>query len=328
MSFIWWLGLALALFVVVSLTIATVFSNIVLYSRRQPIVRTPAEYGLEYEEVEFPSTDGLTLRGWFIPARPRPSGAEPAVVILTHPMPFNRHGFVAKNQGWLPLFKTDVDLLKTAHALHQAGYAVLTFDFRNHGESEGGLTGVGLTEYQDVLGAVAYVERRTAGQAGNTQRIGFVSFCMGANSTLVALSKNKELMQNVRFVVAIQPVSADVFFRSYMRNVYTPLSLYLIPLVDRLVRWRGGFGLREMSPLPFVPDVEVPTLYVQARQDPWTELGDIESFYEATPDPKELWYIEGQMRRFEAYNYVGDHPERLLDFAAQHCPPILPGEQG
>ncbi|MDH4137348.1 MAG: hypothetical protein OEW09_11640, partial [Anaerolineae bacterium] len=28
----------------------------------------PAQYGLAYEEVTFPSRDGLTLRGWFIPA--------------------------------------------------------------------------------------------------------------------------------------------------------------------------------------------------------------------------------------------------------------------
>ena len=46
-----------------------IFSGIVMYSRRQPIVRTPKEYGMAYEDVEFKSTDNLTLKGWFIPGR-------------------------------------------------------------------------------------------------------------------------------------------------------------------------------------------------------------------------------------------------------------------
>jgi alpha/beta superfamily hydrolase len=127
---------------------------------------------------------------------------------MTHPFPFNRHGFIAKNQGFPPLANIDVDLLKTAQALHQAGYPVLMFDFRNHGESEAAVTGVGLNEYQDVLGAVTYIQQRSD---LTNPKIGFVSFCMGANSTIVALSKGAELVKNVKFLVAIQPVSASVF---------------------------------------------------------------------------------------------------------------------
>jgi pimeloyl-ACP methyl ester carboxylesterase len=308
----------LLLFVaLVSVIVSIVLSNFVLYSRRQPVVRTPAEVGLDCEEVEFPSSDGLTLRGWYIPAPPgdASAGDRPRVIILTHPMFFNRHGFVVRSQGWLRLFKTDVDLLKTAAALQHAGYAVLTFDFRNHGESAPGLCGVGLIEYQDVLGAVAYVNGR---HSPHLPQIGFVSFCMGANATMVALSADPGHLENVRFLVAIQPVSALVFFRSYLKDVYTPLSLYLIPLVDRLVQWRGGFGLQEMSPLEHARNIHVPTLYVQAREDPWTELSDIEGFHEATAGPKALWLIEGEMDRFDTYNYVGDHPERILAFAREH----------
>jgi len=198
----WIIWIAL-FFVLISIAISVVFSNIVLYSKRQPIVKTPAAYGMPFEDVAFPSSDGLKLKGWFIPAS---GDTQKPTLILTHPLPFNRHGFLVKNQGLPPLFWTDVDLLKTAQALHQEGYPLLMFDFRNHGESEGGVTGIGLNEYQDVLGAVQYVESRGA------SHIGFVSFCMGANSTIVALSKGKERLSKVQFLVAIQPVSATVFF--------------------------------------------------------------------------------------------------------------------
>jgi pimeloyl-ACP methyl ester carboxylesterase len=302
-----------AFFAVISIVIGIIFSGIVLHSIRQPIVITPEKYGLEYEDVVFKSADGLTLKGWFIPAEP--TGGRDKVVIITHPFPFNRHGFLVKKQGWLPLFKTDVDLLQIAPALHQAGYSVLMFDFRNHGESADGITGVGLNEYQDVLGAIEYVKTRPSLR---TPQIGFVSFCMGANSTIVALSKWGKLVKDIKFLVAVQPISVSVFFRRYMSNVYTPLSLYLIPIVDWFIQWRGGYAFKEMTPLSFAKDVKVPTLVIQAREDPWFEVSDVEGIYNAIAGPKELWWIEGKMGRFDAYNTVCANPERIIAFAREH----------
>jgi alpha/beta superfamily hydrolase len=307
------LVIVFAFFALISIVISVIFSGIVLHALRQPIVITPEKYGLAYEDIAFKSTDGLMLKGWFIPAEP--TGERDKVVIITHPFPFNRHGFLVKNQGWLPLFKTDVDLLQIAPALHRAGYSVLMFDFRNHGESDSGVTGVGLNEYQDVLGAVDYVKSRSSLHA---PQIGFASFCMGANSTIVALSKGGEMVEDIKFLVAVQPISVSVFFRRYMSNVYTPLSLYLIPIVDRFVQWRGGFAFKEMSPLTYAKDVKVPALVIQAREDPWFEASDVEGVYDALAGSKELWWIEGKMRRFEAYNHVCKNPERIIAFSREH----------
>lgn len=312
MPLYWIVILVIVLLVAAVLAVAIMFSGIVIHSRRQPIVRTPQEYGLSYQDVEFKSTDGLTLKGWFIPA---PSAVTDRVIIVTHPMPMNRHGFLARNQGFPPMFRTDVDLLKTLHALHQAGYPVLAFDLRNHGESDSGITGNGLSEYQDVLGAVRYVGNRPD---LDVQQIGFVCFCMGAASAMTALSKGKDQLQKARFLVAIQPVTSSVFFRCYLKAVYTPLSLFLIPIVERIVQWRGGYAFEEMAPGRFAKDIEIPTMYVQAQEDPWTELSDIRGFYQATPGAEALWLIQGKMRRFEAYNYVGEHPERILAFVEKH----------
>lgn len=299
----------LVIIVILYVGICFIFSSLILHSHRQPIVKTPKEYGMDYEDIAFSSTDGLTLEGWFIP------GKSDKVTIVTHPFPFNRHGFTAKNQGVVTRFKPDVDLLKTAHALNQAGYSVLMFDFRNHGESDKGITGVGLNEYQDVLGAVNYIKNR---QDTKSSAFGFVSFCMGADSTIVAMGKAHEQLKDAAYFVAVQPVSASVFIRSYVRSTYTPLGLVLIPLVDKMCQWRGGYSFAEMSPLKYCKDITAPTLYIQARTDPWTELSDIQGFYEATPEPKEFWMVEGDMGRFDTYNYVGEHPEKMIDFVKKY----------
>jgi esterase/lipase len=69
-----------------------------------------------------------------------------------------------------------------------------------------------------------------------------------------------------------------------------------------------------MSPAKFVHDLNVPTLYVQTRNDPWTEPSDIQGFYENTPTEKELFWIEGLTHRFQGYQYFGKHPEKMLEW--------------
>ena len=54
-------------------------SSFLLTRRHMPDkTRSPAEYGLPFEDVSFPARDGLTLRGWWIPAM----DSECAVIFL------------------------------------------------------------------------------------------------------------------------------------------------------------------------------------------------------------------------------------------------------
>ena len=138
-------------------------ANLLLYANHQPILYTPADCGLEYEDVTFRSKDRLRLRGWWIPAAHQEQLTTYApVVILLHPMFGNRHGLASKHQSWPFLINREINLLETAKAFHQAGFAVLMFDFRSHGESQRALCAGGLTEDQDVMGAVDYIFERIA----------------------------------------------------------------------------------------------------------------------------------------------------------------------
>lgn len=281
-----------------------------IFPRRQPLVKNPADYGMDYRDVSFYSPDSVLIQAWFIPGR------EDKMVILTHPMPFTRYGFSVKHQGFFKVTKKEVELLKTVRVLHDAGYDVFTFDFRNHGESgegNGGVCGVGLNEWPDVIGALNYV---SSSPELKEKSIAFVSHCMGANATIMAMSREKEKFKRVKCLVAIQPVSMDVLVPCLIKDKYSMFSSR-IPVIDRKIKEYSGYSLEEMSPRNDVKNITVPVLYVQVKSDPWTRPEDVEGFYENTPEPKSLLWIEGE-ERFDGYNYFGNHPEELISFLGQH----------
>jgi hypothetical protein len=62
---------------------------------RSPIMHSPTEEGLDYEDVTFPSLDGVPLEGWFIPA---PGSNK--LIIANHPMGFSRSGIPSHLEPW------------------------------------------------------------------------------------------------------------------------------------------------------------------------------------------------------------------------------------
>ncbi len=44
-------------------------AEMMAHSLRSPVMRTPDQYGMDYEDIFFQATDGVTIEGWFIPAK-------------------------------------------------------------------------------------------------------------------------------------------------------------------------------------------------------------------------------------------------------------------
>lgn len=285
-------------------------SGTIIYLNRQPIPKNPKDYGLEFENLKFKASDGVNIKGWLIP------GSLDKLIVINHVGGLTKYGSTVKYRSFSKLYNKEIEFLKTAQHLHDKGYWVLMFDFRNHGESgrspNGGKAGIGLEEYKDVVAAMDFIHKR---EDIKEMDIGFVSFCMGANSTIIAMSKEPVIFEKVKCLMAIQPISMKVFIKTYMKRQFTPFGARLIfPMVERFVNLRSNHPLDKMSPYEYVKDIKVPTLYVQARNDPWTELTDIQSFYDNTPGPKEFYWIEDTKHRFESYSYFQDRPEKMLNW--------------
>ncbi len=100
------------------------------------ITATPDNIGIEYEDVYFDASDGVTLNGWFMPA----TGARGTILFF--------HGN-AGNIG---------HRLEMIRLFHGLGFNVFIFDYRGYGKSKGSPSEKGT--YIDASAAYGYLLTR------------------------------------------------------------------------------------------------------------------------------------------------------------------------
>jgi hypothetical protein len=283
---------------------------------RSPVLHSPAEHGLEYEDVTFPAHDGVPLEAWFIPA---PESSK--LIIANHPLGFSRSGIPTHLQPWHAAWASsgngfEVDLVPDYKILHDAGYNILTYDLRNHGLSSaanGGIVTHGFTESRDVVGSLQYARTRTDTR---DMAIGLFSRCMGAVATLAAMTRFSQAFDGVRCLVAPQPVTP---------RYIAERRLAVLGLGDRLddfntlLRLRTSIGLEQRIPQEWAKNARVPTFLYQVRGDTLTDPSDVQTMFDNIPvADKKLQWIEGTTARWDGYLEFQRRPQPMLKWFAQH----------
>ncbi|QBX55216.1 alpha/beta fold hydrolase [Nocardioides seonyuensis] len=152
--------------------------------------RTPADVGLTYREVAFPSGDGVRLSGWYVP------GSNGSALVLMH------------GAGSTRSAELDHASVLAAH-----GYAVLLFDARGHGESEGRGMDFGWYGEADAEGAVDFLVE----QPGvDPERIGLVGTSMGGEQAIGAAGAD----DRVAAVVAEGATNRVAADKGYLEDAY------------------------------------------------------------------------------------------------------------
>src|SRR5262245_17375422 len=111
------------------------------FNDRENAGLTPASFSLPFEEVAFDASDGVHLKGWWVPAP-------------------DAHGTVVLVHG---LNRSRIEMVRKAPFLHEQGWNALLFDLRSHGESTGDVRSLGWFERQDVRAAADFARGRTPG---------------------------------------------------------------------------------------------------------------------------------------------------------------------
>ena len=198
-------GLATLLYTTICLYGATQL----VYAPQLPITKTPAAYGLSFQDVSFPSrSDHVQLQGWYIPGvLPDGQLTTARTIIMVHGTRRNRADAAA-------------GLLDLSVALAKHGFAILAFDMRGMGESPPAPISFGYFEQRDVLGAVDFLRggRLPYPLLGRTRAIGGWGVSMGASTLLLAAAEEP----------AIQAVVSDCAYAD------------ILPELQKLIPTQGG----------------------------------------------------------------------------------------
>ncbi|MEM1021280.1 MAG: alpha/beta hydrolase [Sphingomonadales bacterium] len=281
-------------------------ANMMLKPLPQPFPQTPEAYGLAYRDVAFETRDGLTLRGWLI------NEDAPKMVIMTHfGYRANRYGYQVKCQPRLSKpYNKEIEFCRVAMRLVEAGYGVLMYDLRNHGTSDRTALGVGtggIEERFDVLAAAKFIATEESTQG---KPIGLLSYCYGANTTFFAFEEDAAALTHcgVKALVALQPLSNG----DYLSAMGLPQAV-LTAAQKHYEEQSGGYDF--FAPMErATPHVSVPTRMVQARKDPFTNLGKVKAMFDGIPAEKEMFWLETPTHRFDGYNWFADNPRDMLDW--------------
>lgn len=286
--------------------------------------KTPEDYGMAYMDTNIITPDGVRLSAWVIPA---PEHSD-KTVIVNHALGTTRYGAVEGLDG------VPVEYLPMVKHLYDAGYNIVMYDHRGQGDSDGGTgktligteapVGVGATEWQDVIGSLAYV--RSHPEFGDDQ-IAFLSQCMGASATFKAWSETPEAFSDpkIRSVVAIQP---PIAYEMNKRLIIDKARMDIVDAVLEAQMEKYGFGFADN--LRDVKGLTVPVLFLQTEADKYTYdvetgINDVQLIYDAAPTEKEMIWVRqtgpnphGTGQRFDGYGYFNKYPEQLLDFLDRH----------
>ena len=226
------------------------------YPHRHPPDHDPGFVGLVYENVAVPTADGIDLPGWWIPARGGAPG--PAILLV--------HGWESARDRTLP----------NAQVLHAAGFHILTFDVRGHGENPP--EELPLTAGEFGVDALAGV--RTLLARSDVTAVGILGHSMGGIGALLAAAAEPR----VKAVVAAS-TPADPYrltrqtFRLARLPLPGPLAYPLAWLTTHVFLNPRGHTVRSVSASRAIETYQGPVLLIHGDADrvvPYSHLGRLE----------------------------------------------------
>jgi hypothetical protein len=223
----------------------------------RPWMRTPADVGLAYEDLRLPTSDGLTVSAWFLPAQQKAKGT----ILFLHGNAENISTHLA-SVHWLPA----------------RGFNVLLLDYRGYGASQGVPTVPGAQE--DIDSAMRYLLTRAD---IDNKRIIVLAQSLGGALGLHYIAHSAHRAHLRGAVID----SAFTGYRDIAREKLRG-SWLTWPLA-----WPLGLSVTgDYSPMEAAPQIApIPLLIIHGDRDQVIPLHHGQELFDAAREPKTLWVI-------------------------------------
>jgi pimeloyl-ACP methyl ester carboxylesterase len=283
-----------------------------------PEPSTPVAGG---ENCEFRTADGLTLRGSYI----RHTAADRRGVILFG------HELNGDRGNAIPYVAP----------LVEAGYDVLTFDFRNHGASDAPADTVlrpwvNAHDVADVRAAFAYLKGRPD---ADPRGFGVLGISRGGGAALCAAADEPAV--RCIFTDGAYPARAThwIYLQRYLHIYIPPNWMWL---ADRIPRWffewfflspaRRSWGRKNNYPFVNVETtaarVTQPVLMVHGGRDTMIPVEAVQVLEQSLGGPSELWVVAEARHNGAVFAEPETYRRRVLEFFNTHLAGERPNANG
>jgi hypothetical protein len=233
--------------------------------RREFGYSEPEDLGLSAEPLRVEVEPGLVLEGFLF----RHSGPSRGVVVY-------HHGIW---DACRPRLNLAADLTPT-------GFDVVMYDSRGHGQSGGRYCTYGFRESRDLTLVLDALDR----DGLDVSRVAVVGHSMGAATAVYAAVRDKRIR-----ALVLESCYRDLrtAIRDYARLFLPVMPEFFIRQAERKAARKAGFDLDALSPLAHMSSLDIPVLFVQGTADRKIKPLYAQEHFDATPDPRELYWIEG-----------------------------------
>lgn len=275
-------------------------SQLTIPKRRGDYSKNPSLYQMQYEDITFPARgDGLEIVAWYIP-----SETNEHAIILVHGRDDSRMYAAytpgpeedAHDDGYLPFAKV----------LNDAGYSILMIDLRGHGQSPDSRYYFGLKEYQDVLGAVDWLEERGF-QPGN---IGIQGYSLGASTVVLAAAQEADI-----HAIWIDSAYADI--KSVIDVVWkqeSGLPQIFWPSTRLMIRVLYGYDIAASRPIDVIGSIAPRPIYMaHCIEDPFISISHMDQLIPVAK-PVGTWKIPGCKHAFGYNEAPEEYNQKAIAF--------------
>ena len=289
----WRYGRRLLIAVGVVLAAGVVFlptsvAYVVTHTARAEVPR--AEFGNAFEDVQFRTSDGLLLKGWYIPS-------QNGVAVIAFP---GRSG-----------------PQKQARMLARHGYGVLLFDRRGEGESEGDPNAFGWGGERDLYAAAAYLRSRPD---VDPSKIGAIGLSVGGEMLIHAAAHSDV------FAAVVSEGASGQSLRDELANPGLRDRLLDIPAQVSLVVAMTLFT-DELPPPSLESEVAkiapTPVFFVYGEHGQGgSETRPNEGFYAAAGEPKDIWEVPNGQHIAGITTEREEYERRVIGFFDDAIAPV------
>lgn len=212
-------------------------------------------------------------------------------------------GIVIVSPGWC--MTKDSDAFKRIAQMFSEQFDVLSFDFRGHGKSGGWFTFTA-KELLDLDAVVKFAK------AKNYKKIYLAGFSLGAGTSLIYASKNKD----INSVIAVS-APADFgkienqmwkkeawgeTFKKFELNRFLSIRPYPIPL-------------KKIKPIDIIDKIECPVLFLAGEKDPTVHSWHTKDLYDKALCKKEFKLFENGCHAEDLYlHFEGEFKQICFDW--------------